>query len=91
MRSSGIQTIDLFANSSNLTRELTNAPVVKQREIKTRAPDESSRRDHGDAFLYLILARSSDCLNDLGSSAYYAGGIAEQAIGQHTRRALRRG
>jgi hypothetical protein len=35
--------------------------MVKQREIKTRAPDESSRRDHGDAFFYLLLARSSNC------------------------------
>jgi amino acid transporter len=44
--------------------------------------NEGSRRDNGDAFISFWRA-AAIVLNDLGSSAYYAGGIAEQAVG-HT-------
>ena len=36
----------------------------------------------GDADLYLVLAAAAIVLNDLGSSAFYAGGLAEEAVGK---------
>jgi len=44
--------------------------------------DESRRRFDRHAVVHLLLARAAIVLCDLGSSAFYAGGIAERAIGE---------
>jgi len=38
-----------------------------------------------DAVLHIVLARGGNRTQDLGSSAYYVGGIAEQAVGKARR------
>src|SRR5216683_3046106 len=81
MNNSGTQAIRSFANSWSLTRQDTNASMSKQTESITARPIKVVVATTAMLSFISFWRAAAIVLNDLGSSAYYAGGIAEQAIG----------
>src|SRR5436853_3496295 len=81
MNNSGIPTIHSFANSSSLTRPHTNTSMARQPESKPARPMKVVVATTAMLSFISFWRAAAIVLNDLGSSAYYAGGIAEQAIG----------